>query len=119
MGEAEGTGGLKVSRSTRVPQSCRSDSYAPFGAGSSISQFSHGLRHGLNSYAASRLIALPSRFPFLSPFSVKVASFRSSRPIGAVQAAVLDGFGDVLGLEICRVFQVGNRASDFQNAVVG
>src|ERR1700687_646657 len=41
------------------------------------------------------------------------------RPIGAVEAAVLDGFGDVFGFKIGRFFQIGNGAGYFQDAVVG
>jgi hypothetical protein len=40
-------------------------------------------------------------------------------PVGAVQAAVLNRFCDVLGLEVWRVFQVGDSAGHFQDAVVG
>ena len=41
------------------------------------------------------------------------------RPIRAIQTAVLDGFGDVFGLEVHGVFQVGDGAGYFQDAVVG
>jgi len=52
---------------------------------------------------------LPSRF----------ASLRLTlRTVGAVEAAVLDGFGDVFGLDRVGTFEVGDGASDFQDAVV-
>ena len=41
------------------------------------------------------------------------------RPEGAIQCPVVNGFGDVLGLDRCRRFQVGNGASDLEYAVVG
>ena len=42
-----------------------------------------------------------------------------SRPERAVQGAVLDSLGDVLGLELRSRFEVGDRACNFQDAVVG
>lgn len=52
--------------------------------------------------------------------SIATVEFLSKlRPVGAVQAPVLNRFGDVLGLQACRVFQVGYGAGDFQDAVVG
>lgn len=40
----------------------------------------------------------------------------SSRPVRAVEAAVLDGFRDVFGLEIGGVFQVCDGAGNFEDA---
>src|SRR5713226_4583389 len=39
-------------------------------------------------------------------------------PIGPVERAVMDGFGDVSGLNLSRVFEVGDGAADFQDAIV-
>src|SRR5260370_27339505 len=41
------------------------------------------------------------------------------RPVGAIQGAVLDGFGDVLGFDGRSFFDVGDGAGDFEDAVVG
>lgn len=40
------------------------------------------------------------------------------RPVGAVERAVLNSFGDVFGLNEGSVFDIGDRAGDFQDAVV-
>ena len=40
-------------------------------------------------------------------------------PVGAVERAVLDGFGYVFGFDGRRLFDVGDGAGDFQDAVVG
>src|ERR1700722_10726041 len=42
-----------------------------------------------------------------------------SCPVRTVEAAVLDGFGDVFGLDRVGAFEVGDGAGDFQDAVVG
>jgi hypothetical protein len=42
-----------------------------------------------------------------------------SSPIRAVEAAVLDGFGDMFRRQLRCIFQVGNGASDFENPVMG
>jgi hypothetical protein len=39
-------------------------------------------------------------------------------PVGSVEGAVLDGFGDVFGFDGWRFFDVGDGARDFQDAVV-
>jgi len=44
---------------------------------------------------------------------------RSSVPPAAVERAVLDGFGDVLGLDGCSAAQIGDSTGDLQDAVVG
>ena len=54
-----------------------------------------------------------------SPFWPLRFRIPALRPIRPIEAAVLDGFGDVLGLEVCDVFQIGNRAGNFEDAVVG
>ncbi len=41
------------------------------------------------------------------------------RPVGAVEGAVLDGFGYVFGFDLRGLFDVGDGAGYFQNAVVG
>jgi len=38
---------------------------------------------------------------------------------GSVQAAVLDGFGDVVGGDIFNAFEIGYGAGDFEDADVG
>ena len=40
-------------------------------------------------------------------------------PVSAVERAVLDGFGDVFGFDVGGVFDIGDGAPDFQDAVVG
>ena len=40
-------------------------------------------------------------------------------PVSAVERAVLDGFGDVFGFDVGGVFDIGDGAGDFQDAVVG
>ena len=40
-------------------------------------------------------------------------------PIRAVKRTVLDSFGDVFGLDLGSVFDVGDGAGDFEDAVVG
>ena len=42
-----------------------------------------------------------------------------SCPVRAVEAAVLDRLGDVLGLEVGGVFQISDGSGDLQDAVVG
>jgi UDP-N-acetylglucosamine enolpyruvyl transferase len=42
-----------------------------------------------------------------------------SSPIGAVEGPVLNRFPDVTRLDIFGGIEIGNRARDFQNAVVG
>jgi hypothetical protein len=41
------------------------------------------------------------------------------RPIGPIQSSVLDGFGDVLGLKCRNTLEIRDRASEFQDAIVG
>ena len=40
-------------------------------------------------------------------------------PVGAVEGAVLDGFGYVFGLDGWRLFDIGDGAGDLEDAVVG
>jgi hypothetical protein len=44
---------------------------------------------------------------------------RRSGPVIAVEAAVLDGFGEVLGGDVGGMIEVGDGAGDFEDAVVG
>ncbi len=39
-------------------------------------------------------------------------------PVGAIQASVLDGFGDVFGFDVRGVFDVGDGTGNLQDAVV-
>src|ERR1700687_3402654 len=57
--------------------------------------------------------------PTLIPHILGLVEGSGLRPIGAVEAAVLDGFGDVFGFEVRRLFEVGDSAGHLQNAVVG
>src|SRR2546427_3231257 len=43
----------------------------------------------------------------------------SLRPVGAVERAIVDGFGNVSGIDFVGIFEVSDRAADFQNAIVG
>src|SRR2546428_11473548 len=40
------------------------------------------------------------------------------RAVGAVERAIVDGFGNVSGIDFVGIFEVGDRAADFQNAIV-
>ena len=40
-------------------------------------------------------------------------------PVGAVEGAILDGLAEMARLQIFRSVQVGDRARDFEDAVVG
>ncbi len=40
------------------------------------------------------------------------------RPVGAVERAIVDCFGDVGGFDFIGFFEIGNRAADFQDAIV-
>ena len=42
----------------------------------------------------------------------------SAPPVFAVEGAVTDGFGDVVGVDPIRAVEVGNRARDAQNTVM-
>jgi hypothetical protein len=44
---------------------------------------------------------------------------RTLRPVGAVETAVLDGFGDVFGFDGRQSFDVSDGAGYFEDAVVG
>src|SRR5580658_4547667 len=68
---------------------------------------SHGLRPGLYSLAASRLLETSQNQGF------------PSRPVRAVKTAILYRFGNVFRLEARGVFEVGDGAGYFQDAVVG
>jgi hypothetical protein len=50
----------------------------------------------------------------------KVGSRPNSRscPVVSIQAAVLNGFGDMAGLDAFQAVQVGQSSGDFQNAIV-
>lgn len=50
--------------------------------------------------------------------STESACLRSS-PIGPVEAAILDGFGDVFWRQIWGIFEISNGTSDFENPIVG
>src|SRR5258707_5460393 len=50
---------------------------------------------------------------------IRPSDVNSSRPISAIKRAVMDGFGDVIRLNLVGVFEVGDRAADFQDAIVG
>ena len=41
-----------------------------------------------------------------------------SGPIGAVESAVLNGFTEVAGLDVLGRVEIGNGASDFEDAIV-
>src|ERR1700683_2322206 len=49
----------------------------------------------------------------------RLFQFSVLRPIRAIQRAILNRLGDMLGLDVRRVFDVGDSAGDFQDAVVG
>ena len=50
---------------------------------------------------------------------VSTQSLLVSSPECAIQGAVLDGFGDVLGLDSLSSFQISDGSSDFEDAIVG
>ena len=56
---------------------------------------------------------LRERPKFLGRFRLSVT------PVFPVQASVLDGLGDVLGADVALVVEVGDRAGQFEDAVVG
>src|SRR5690554_3480191 len=62
------------------------------------------------------------RWHYTSPYYNKITL--SSKALSnktlylSVQSSVADGFGDVLGLEVGAVFQVGDGAGDFADFVV-
>src|SRR5437867_800818 len=61
---------------------------------------------------------------FASPSREKSVNVRDvscffSLPVGAVEGAVLDGFGDVAGLDLFAPLEIGHRARYLENAVVG
>src|SRR6266446_10471178 len=41
------------------------------------------------------------------------------RPVGAVERAIVYGFCDVGGFDVFGAFEIGNRAADFEDAIVG
>ncbi len=43
---------------------------------------------------------------------------QQSRPERAVQSSVLNGLRDMFGFELRHAVEIGNRASDFQDAVM-
>ena len=45
--------------------------------------------------------------------------WKTLRPVGAVERAVLDGFAEVFGRESRSAFQIGDGARSFQDAVMG
>src|SRR6185312_16802734 len=47
------------------------------------------------------------------------ATRKLSSPVRSIQRPILNRFGDVLRLDLGRAVQVGNRARDFKDAVVG
>src|ERR1700722_20778231 len=48
----------------------------------------------------------------------KLMNVEKLGPVGAIEASVLDGLGDVFGFDVRGVFDIGDGASDFQDAVV-
>ena len=44
---------------------------------------------------------------------------RALSPVAAVEAVVLDGFGEVLGEDAVGIVEVGDGAGDFEETVVG
>src|ERR1700722_13066205 len=48
----------------------------------------------------------------------KLMNVEKLGPVGAIEASVLDSFGDVFGFDVRGVFDIGDGASDFQDAVV-
>ena len=64
-----------------------------------------------------------ARFSFVGLCAIRGKSLRQSqhgvlRPVSAVQGPVLNGFGDMLGFDLRRLFDVSNRARDFQDSVM-
>ena len=49
----------------------------------------------------------------------RLSRFHVLCPEGAVQRAVLDCFGDMLGLDCFYSFQIGNCSCNFEDAIVG
>ena len=47
------------------------------------------------------------------------SSYPSLRPVASVEVAVVDGFGDVVGLNLLASFKVGDGAGNLQDAAVG
>src|SRR4051794_39724904 len=43
----------------------------------------------------------------------------TSGPVGPVEGAILNGFSNMFGRNLRGAFEVGDRACDFQNAIVG
>ena len=46
------------------------------------------------------------------------SSYHLLRPVASVEVAVVDGFGDVVGLNLLASFKVGDGAGNFQDAAV-
>src|SRR2546430_6186430 len=40
-------------------------------------------------------------------------------PVRAIKRAIVDGFGNVSGIDFIGVFEIGDGAADFQDAIVG
>ena len=93
--------------------------YAFFCAPLTVGPMRSDLRRTRKRSACARLNQSPTRVLRLDSDCEHAGTNSTSSPVGAVQAAVLDGFRDVLGLEIRRIFQIGDGAGDFQDAVVG
>ena len=73
---------------------------------------------GLYSCAAPRLKQLAEARTTSLFFDIPSLRL-PSRPKCPVQRPVLNSFGDVLRFNLRRTLEVGNRARDFQDAVVG
>ena len=72
------------------------------------------------SLVLSSLITLPVAMSSLpvSPLPSMPVPHAILRPNAAVERAISDGLGDVLGLDVFVSFQVGDRAGDSQDFVV-
>src|SRR6266404_5271823 len=44
---------------------------------------------------------------------------RRLSPVSAIERAIMDRFGDVVRLDLVGIFEVGDRAADFQDPIVG
>ena len=49
----------------------------------------------------------------------KPFSYPPLSPVASIEASIADGLGDVVGLDVRGVVEVGDGAGDFQDAAIG
>src|SRR6266404_9643675 len=81
---------------------------------------------GTNPQQRSELEEMKDRLlrPVAGDYALRSSAFSRRRvrrlsPVSAIERAIMDRFGDVVRLDLVGIFEVGDRAADFQDPIIG